>query len=115
MMREERHGMARRTRESGGPGFAIGLVTGTVIGVGLAMWLAPRAAAEIRLRMADAARRFGDRASERYQQAGARVGEAVEDLARKGDEVRDTVAGAVERGARKVERYAAAAKSDRGL
>ena len=107
--------------------FVIGLMTGTCIGAGLAMWLAPRAASEVRERMAESARSLGKRASEQYQQASARVGETVDDLTRKGQGVRDDVADAVAQGAREVargahevarsahevERYATAAKSDR--
>lgn len=103
-----------------GYGFVIGLLAGTVAGAGLAMWLAPRAAGEIRDRMYESARRIRDRATDRYQQAGAVVGDAVDQLSRKGDDVRDRVAGAVARGAhevargaREVERAAVAARSDR--
>ena len=94
-------------------GFVIGLLTGTCVGAGLAMWLAPRLASELRERMTDSARSLGQRASEQYQQASTRVGEVVGELTRKGQGVRDDVAGAVARGAHEVERYATAAKSDR--
>jgi gas vesicle protein len=70
-------------------GFAIGLMTGTFVGAGLAMWLAPRAAAELR----------------------SRVGERVDELKQKGQGVRDDVADVVARGAHEVERFAVAAKS----
>jgi gas vesicle protein len=93
--------------------FVIGLFTGTVVGAGLAMWLVPRLASELRERATDSARSFGQRASAQYQQASTRVGEAVGELTRKGQGVRDDVAEAVARGARELERYAAAAKSDR--
>lgn len=91
-------------------GFVIGLATGTLVGAGLAMWLAPRSAAELRERLTDSAKGLGQRASERYQQAGARVGEAVDELARAGQGVRNDVADAVARGAHEVERFATAAK-----
>jgi len=68
----------------------LGLFTGAFVGAGLAMWLAPRG-------------------SERYQQASARVGRTVEDLAQRGRDVRDDIAGAVARGAHEVERVATAA------
>jgi gas vesicle protein len=100
--------------------FVIGLLTGTFVGAGLAMWFAPRLASELRERMTDSARSLGQRASDQYQQASTRVGQAVDELARKGQGVRDDVAdrvarGAheVARGAQEVERYATAAKSDR--
>jgi gas vesicle protein len=101
------------TREQSGYGFVIGLLTGTCIGAGLAMWLAPRSASELRQRVTDSAMRLRKSASEQYQQAAARVGEAVDDLTRKGRDARDDVADAVARGAHEVERYAAAAKTDR--
>jgi gas vesicle protein len=63
-------------------GFAIGLAAGTFVGAGLAMWLAPRLASEIRERVTDSVRSVGVRASEHYQQATARVGEAVDALTR---------------------------------
>ena len=100
--------------------FVVGLLTGTFVGAGLMMWLAPRTASELRRRVADSAKDLGSLASEQYQQASTRVGEAVDELTRKGQGVRDDVADAVARGAREVargahevERYATAAKSDR--
>jgi gas vesicle protein len=81
-------------------GFAIGLMAGTFVGAGLAMWLAPKAAAELRDRVTDSARTFGNR-----------VGETVDEFKRKGQGVRDDVADVVARGAHEVERHAVAAKS----
>ena len=94
-------------------GFVIGLLAGTVVGASLMMWLAPRTASELRQRVTDSARSLGRRASEQYQQTTSRVGEAVDEIARKGQDVRDGVAEAVARGAHEVERYATAAKSER--
>jgi gas vesicle protein len=102
------------SQEQRGYGFVIGLLTGTLVGAGLAMWLAPGSVAEIRERVTDTARTIGKKASERYQQAGARLGDSLDDLTRKGNEVRDEVAGSVARGAREVERFAVAAKSEAG-
>jgi gas vesicle protein len=87
-------------------GFVIGLVTGTVVGAGLAMWLAPHAASEIGERVKGSAETFGRQASDRLQRAGARVAEAVGEIKQAGQGVRDDVAEAVARGAREVERYA---------
>ena len=111
-------------QEQGHYGFIVGLLTGTAIGAGLAMWLAPRGAAELGQRLTDSARSLAERASDRYRQTSARVGDAVDDLTRKGQgvrddltrkgqDVRDNVAGAVARGAHEVETYATAAMSDR--
>jgi hypothetical protein len=86
---------------TGNYGFVIGLLTGAVVGTGLAMWLAPKSAGEIRDRVTSSARRLRD------------------DLRDRRDGVRDGVADAVvrgahevERGAQEVERFAVAAKSD---
>jgi len=92
-------------------GFVIGLVTGTLVGAGLAMWLAPRAASELRERMTDSARSLGEKASERLQHVNTRVGEAVDELARTGQGAREQVADAVARGAHQVERFATAVRS----
>ena len=92
-------------------GFVIGLMTGAFVGAGLALWLAPRGASEFRERMTDSARNLGERASERFQQVNARVGEAVDELTRAGQGVRDEVAGVVARSAREVERFATASSA----
>jgi gas vesicle protein len=90
--------------------FAIGLLAGTFVGAGLAMWLAPNTVSEIRERLADSARGLGQRASDRYQQASTRVGETVDDLSRRGQGVRTDVADAVAHAAHEVERFAVAAR-----
>ena len=105
--------MNEHTQEHRDYGFAIGLLTGTCVGAGLALWLVPRSAKELRKRMTDSARSLGKKASDEYQQASTRVGEAVDELTRKGQDVRDDVADRVARGAHEVERFATAAKSDR--
>jgi gas vesicle protein len=98
--------------------FAIGLLAGTCLGAALALWLAPRGAAEVRQRLTSSARRFRREAAERYQEARERAGDAVDDIARTGNQVRDGVADAVAHGAnavaagaREVERMAKAARS----
>jgi gas vesicle protein len=91
-------------------GFALGMMTGTVVGVGMMLCLAPRAASEVRRRIADSAKVVGEHASERYRQVGGRLGGALEDLTAKDQSVCDDVADAVARGAHEVERFATAAK-----
>ena len=105
--------MTTDTQEPRDYGFAIGLLTGTFVGAGLAMWLAPRLRSELRQRLTDSASEVGNRASERYQQVSARVGDAVDDLTKKGQSVRDNVADTVVHGAHEVARVATAAKTDR--
>ena len=93
-------------------GFVIGLMTGAFVGALLALWLAPRGAAELRERMTDSARNLGERASERFQRVNARVGETVDELTPAGQGVREEVAGVVARGAREVERFATASSTE---
>jgi gas vesicle protein len=96
-----------------GPGFLIGVMTGACLGAGLTIWLAPRLASEIGERLTDSARDVRDRADDVFQRGTARVGDAVGAATRKGQAVRDDVAESVARGAREVERYATAAKTER--
>jgi len=106
--------MESNSQQSHGLGFVFGLMAGTVVGAGLALWLAPRSASELRDRAANSARALGKRASAGYDEASGRVGNAVDELARKGNRVRDDVAESVVRGAQEVERFAVAVKSDNG-
>jgi gas vesicle protein len=107
--------MNASTHEHPDHGFLFGVFTGPLIGAGLAMCFVPRLAAELRQRVADSAKSLGVRASDQYEQISARVGEAVEDLTRRGQDVRDEVADAVAGGAHEVARYGTAAKSDRAI
>ncbi len=95
-------------------GFMIGLLAGTAVGAGVMLWLAPRSGAEIRERVTRSARTLAETASEQKRQISTKVGGVVDDLTRKGQDVRDEVADAVARGAHEVERVAIAARSDRG-
>jgi len=101
--------------------FVTGLVLGGMVGAGVAMWLAPRAAAEIKARAAETAKTFGDTVSDRYRDARLRVAGAVEGMSRKGQGLRndacDTVARVaqdVEVGARTVQQAAMDAKANLG-
>jgi gas vesicle protein len=105
--------MNAHTQEPRDYSFAIGLLTGTFVGAGLALWFAPRLASELRQRVTDSAKDLGQRVGDRYEQASTRIGKATEDVTRKGQDVRDGVAEAVARGAHEVERYAIAAKAGR--
>jgi gas vesicle protein len=86
--------------------FLTGLMVGSVLGAGLTMLLAPRAAAEIKERATGSAKNLGGAVSERYRDARLRAAGAVDGLARKGRWVRESVSEAVVRGARVVERGA---------
>jgi gas vesicle protein len=98
--------------------FLVGLAMGGVVGAGLAMWLAPRAAAEIRARAIGTVKDLGGAVSGRYRDARLRVTTAVDGLTRKGQGVRDDVCDTVVRAAQEVEsraqevqRYATDAKT----
>jgi gas vesicle protein len=86
--------------------FVAGLAVGSLAGAGLAMLLAPRAAAEIRERAVGSAKQLGDAVSGRYRNARLRVTGAVDGLTRRGQEVRDGVLDTVVHGAQEVERGA---------
>jgi gas vesicle protein len=92
-------------------GFLIGLVTGGVIGAGLAIALAPRLASELRQRMTASATDLRDAASQRYQDVSTRVAGVVDSVTARGQAVRDDVADAVSRGAREVDKFAMASKT----
>jgi gas vesicle protein len=105
--------MNEHAQENRNQRFLVGLVTGAVVGAGLMMWFVPGMASEACPRLTDSARSLRKRAARQYQEAGTRVGKAVDDLTKNGPDVRDGVAEAVARGAREVERRATFAKSDR--
>ena len=98
--------MTADTRNRRDYGFMMGFVTGTAIGAGVALWLAPRMAAEIGQRVTDTARDLTGRASEQYEQVKQSAAETLADVTAKGRVVRDGIADAVARGAREVERAA---------
>jgi gas vesicle protein len=72
-------------------GLLIGLLTGTFFGASLAMWFAPQLRSELRQRLTDSASKVGNRASDRYQQVSARLGDAVDHFTNKGQRLRDDV------------------------
>jgi gas vesicle protein len=93
--------------------FLIGMMAGTVIGAGLALWLAPRAASELRERLTDSARSLRNLAGQQRQRAATSVATMAEDMTRRAEGVRDNIAEAVAHRAHEVEDYATAAQSDR--
>jgi gas vesicle protein len=102
--------MTEQIQERRDYGFAIGLMTGTFVGAGLAIWLAPKAAAELRDRVTDSAKDFRKRTPNNTSRpAAASARRSTEQT--EGQDVRDDVADVVARGARTVERFAVAAKA----
>ena len=98
--------MNRHPQENHDPGFLFGLVAGAALGAGLAMCFAPKIGSEIRKRAAASAKDLGDTATEYYQQVSTRVGNAVEELASRGQQARDAAADIVARGAQELARGA---------
>jgi len=58
-----------RYENEGGGGFMMGLLTGTVLGAGLGMLLAPKAGTELRGQLGEQARNLGSRATDQYRRA----------------------------------------------
>src|SRR5213593_2339347 len=87
---------------SGGGGFMMGLLTGTVLGAGLGMLLAPKAGSELRGNLGEQARNLGNKASEQYRKAS----DAATEWSEKGREFVDRAKDAVSRGAEEARGYA---------
>ena len=106
--------------------FLLGLITGSAIGAGLAIYFSPRLALELRQRVTDSTTDLRNAASDGFQIAATRAADVVErladvadDMTRRGQEARDDVADAVVRGAhhvgrgaREVEQFAKASKTE---
>jgi len=87
---------------SGGGGFMMGLLTGTVLGAGLGMLLAPKAGSELRGALGEQARNWSNAASEQYKHARETAGTWAE----RGREMVDKARDAVNRGADEARNYA---------
>src|ERR1041385_8347072 len=87
---------------SGGGGFMMGLLTGTVLGAGLGMLLAPKAGSELRGAIGEQARTWSNTASEQYKKASETAGQWAERGKDMGDKARE----AVSRGADEARSYA---------
>jgi len=87
---------------SGGGGFMMGLLTGTVLGAGLGMLLAPKAGSELRGALGEQARTWSNAASEQYKKASETAGTWAD----RGREMVDKARDAVSRGADEARSYA---------
>ena len=92
----------RYDNEGSGGGFMMGLLTGTVLGAGLGMLLAPKAGSELRGTIGEQARNLGNIASENIRKAS----DAASGWSDKGREFVDRARDAVARGAEEAREYA---------
>ena len=92
----------RYENEAGGGGFMMGLLTGTVLGAGLGMLLAPKAGAELRGQLGEQARHLSNYASEQYK----RASDQASGWAEKGRDFANQARDAVSRGADEARGYA---------
>jgi gas vesicle protein len=86
----------RYENEGSGGGFMMGLLTGTVLGAGLGMLLAPKAGAELRGAIGEQARNWGSKAQEEYRHAREAAGPWVERGRDMVNQARETAAQAAE-------------------
>lgn len=99
----------RDNTEAGG-GFMMGLLTGTILGVGIGMLLAPKAGADLRGEIGEQARNFGTKASDRYR----RASETATGWAERGRDMVDKAREAVTRGAEEAREYAGGTPGSNG-
>jgi len=97
----------RYESEGGGAGFMMGLLTGTVLGAGLGMLLAPKAGSELRGAIGEQAKNLGSKAQEQYKRASESAGTWAEE----GREIVDRTREAVSRGTDEVREYAGSTTS----
>jgi gas vesicle protein len=90
--------------EAGRGGFMMGLLTGTVLGAGLGMLLAPKAGSELRGALGDQARTIGNKASEQYR----RASDSAATIAERGRDFVDRARDTVSRGVEEVRSYSGA-------
>ncbi len=88
-------------KEEGGPGFVMGLLTGTVLGAGLGMLFAPRPGSELRGQISDGANTVSRSASEGYRKAAS----AANTIAEKSRDIYGRAREAVNKGADELRRY----------
>jgi len=92
----------RYENEGSGGSFMMGLLTGTVLGAGLGMLLAPKAGSELRGALGEQARNLGNTVNEQYKKAS----ETASGWSEKGREFVDRARDAVSRGAEEARGYA---------
>jgi gas vesicle protein len=82
-------------------GFMMGLLTGTVLGAGIGMLLAPKSGSDLRGQLGEQAKNFGNRASEQYR----RASETANTWAERGRDMVNQAKSAVQKGAEEAQGY----------
>ena len=102
----------RFDNNEGGGGFVLGLLTGTVLGVGLGMLFAPKAGSELRDQLSNQAGALANQAHEGYGKATQNAGkwaekgqEAAGEWAERGKDMYGRAREAVSRGADEAQKY----------
>jgi gas vesicle protein len=98
-------GYDRFDNESGGGSFMMGLLTGTVLGAGLALLFAPKAGSALRSQLSDQAGNLANQASEGYRRATESASEWADRGKEAGKEIYNKTREAVSRGADEAQRY----------
>ena len=98
--------------EGGGVSFVMGLLTGTVLGVGLGMLFAPKAGSELRNQLSEQAGALANQAQEGYRKAAENAGqwaekgkEAAGEWVERGKDMYGKASEAVSRGAEEAEKH----------
>ena len=82
-------------------GFMMGLLTGTVLGAGLGMLLAPKSGSDLRDQIGEQAKNFGNQAAEQYR----RASETATTWAERGRDMVNHAKDAVQRGVDEAQSY----------
>jgi gas vesicle protein len=103
--------MADRFDNNEGGGFVLGLLTGTVLGVGLGMLFAPKAGSELRQQLSEQAGALANQAQDGYRNATESAGQWAEkgketagEWAERGKDMYGKVREAVSRGAEEAQK-----------
>ena len=83
--------MSRYERESSGTGFAVGALTGAMVGAGLALLFAPKAGAELREDLSESVTSLRGAVTRRYQELAARAGVEIENLEERVDAAAESI------------------------
>ena len=105
------HDLSTGTGTSGAA-FALGLLAGAAIGVGLGLLFAPKEGAALRRDIAKRARDLRDDAGQQIDRQIDRVTEAADDLVERGRDVAQRARSAVSSGIREARRYGAGVAAD---